>query len=266
MAGSHNLYGGFKETMDKMNFKFTLDLEKEDTVATNHQKAADHDSFNIHYAKKYSESVVSEYGAQSEGQIAISPQKTTNSPQSAQKTPQTNNIGIIQHMGPIQQVQGTPISLFWGPAPVDASGAPCLQVGAAMPFQFNINHELLKLSAAASLGTSEKTPEDVRHMRRAQSNRESAKRAKKRREQYLSDLEASLQEALDKVKRLEGEKEELNAEIIFFKDKLQKESAAKAHTSTPLAPSVEGRQADITFPLSLFPNEDWGLNLLFKDV
>jgi hypothetical protein len=252
--------------MDKMNFKFNLDLEKEDTVATNHQKAADHDSSNIHYAKNSSESLVSELGAQSEGQIAISPQQTTNSPQSAQTTPQTNNIGIIHHMGSIQQVQGTPISVFLGPAPVDASGAPCLQVGAAMPFQFNINRELLKLSAAASLVTSEKTPEDVRRMRRAQSNRESAKRTKKRREQYLSDLEASLQEALDKVKRLEGEKEELNAEIKLLKDKLRKENASKAHISTPLAPSVEGRQADSTLALPLFPNEDWGLDLLFKDV
>jgi hypothetical protein len=209
------------------------------------------------YTKHSSESVVPDLSAQSERQLqnTNSPHQTSNSShQSADALPHTNQTStfMLQLGDPAQQVEGTPLPFV----PVPVSGAP-RHHGAAFPF--NMDQEPLNVFTMAALVQPARLPEHIRRMRRAQSNRESAKRAKRRREQNLSNLEASLQEANDTVKKLEEEVKELNDRVKSLNEKLQKESASRFHTASPMALSEQGRQAaaDITFPLPMFSIEDW---------
>lgn len=207
------------------------------------------------------QSLLPDLRAPSERQNAISPHQTSNSShQSAHAIPNTNptSIGMLQLRGPAQQVGGSPLSVV----PVPVSGAPSIWPhhpldGAAFPA--NMDHEPLNVSTnMAVLAQSARTPEDIRRMRRAQSNRESAKRAKQRREQNLSSLERSLQEANDTVERLREEVKELKDMVQSLKEN-PNQFASTAHTTSPVALSEQGMQqaaADITFPFPMSPY-DW---------
>jgi FtsZ-binding cell division protein ZapB len=197
------------------------------------------------------QSLVPDLSAPSERQNAISPHQTSNSShQSAHAIPNTNpaSIGMLQLRVP---VRGAPS--IWPHHPLDGAAFPAM------------DHEPLNVSTnMAVLAQSARTPEDIRRMRRAESNRESAKRAKQRREQNLSSLERSLQEANDTVERLREEVKELKDMVQSLKEN-PNQIASTAHTTSPVALSEQGMQqaaADITFPFP-FPTSPYDWN--FED-